>query len=127
MLIPVAVDRFWLRIPSITASLLVIPIAYAGINRSYGPKAAVIAALMLAISAQQIYYGQEVRCYSFLFLALAISFFAILSMMRSVERGERVTTIAWVAYVGGAVIAIYLHGTVRPKWQRRRPGDSLSG
>ena len=104
-------DRVILRVPTIVASLLTIAVAYFGIARHYGERAAGVGAVLLAVSAQQIAYAHQVRGYSFLALALTISFFSLMRIATAGDRGAREPLAAWVGYVGGAIAAIYLHGT----------------
>lgn len=101
----------WLRVPSIIASVLAVPVVFFGVKRIYGTHAALAAALMIGISAQQIEYAEHIRAYSTLFLALAVSFFGLLAIVHSSETGERAAKFAWAAYGAGAVIAVYLHTT----------------
>lgn len=100
-----------LRVPSICASLLTILVVYRGLSRTYGEKPAAIAAVLLAVSAQQIFYAQQVRGYSFFALAITVSFFSLMAIVTGSERGERPGVVAWLGYVGGAVAANYFHGT----------------
>jgi len=100
-----------LRVPSIVASLLTIAVVYHGLSRVYGQKAAAFAALLLAVSAQQIFYAHQVRGYSFFALAIAVSFFSLTHIVTANERGERGRITPWLGYVGGAVAANYFHGT----------------
>jgi uncharacterized membrane protein len=104
-------DRVILRVPTILASLLTIAIAYFGVARHYGERAAGVGAVLLAVSAQQIAYAHQIRGYSFLALALTVSFFSLMRIAAAAERGERDRLIPWIGYVGGAIAAIYLHGT----------------
>lgn len=105
------IDRVILRVPTIVASLLTIAVAYFGMARHYGERAAGVGAVLLAVSAQQIAYAHQVRGYSFLALALTISFFSLMRIVTAADRGERERITSWIGYVGGAIAAIYLHGT----------------
>ena len=99
-----------LRLPSILASLVAMVVFYAGMARSYGARAAAIAALLLATSGQQLYFSHQVRAYIFLYLAVVISFFGLMRVAGPTGDGGRVRT-GWLAYAGGAVVAFYLHTT----------------
>lgn len=96
-----------LRLPSIFASLAAIAVVHAGMRRHYGPGAAVMASLLMAVSAQQMFFAQEVRSYMMLFLAIALSFFGLARIAGAEAPPRR----AWIAYAGGALVAIYLHTT----------------
>ncbi|WP_218018024.1 glycosyltransferase family 39 protein [Sphingomonas azotifigens] len=104
-------DRVTLRVPTILANLLTIAVAYFGVARHYGERAAALGAMLLAVSAQQIFYAHQVRGYSFLALALTVSFFGLMRIVAAEERGTRDQTGAWLSFVGGAIAAIYLHVT----------------
>lgn len=104
-------DRILLRVPTILASMLTIAVAYFALARLYGVRAALLGALLLTVSAQQIAYAHQVRGYSFLTLALSISFFSLMRIAAAGERGEREPVLAWLGYVAGALAAIYLHDT----------------
>jgi hypothetical protein len=95
------------RVPSILASLAGIGIVYWGVRRQYGAHSAAGAALLLALSPQQLFFAHQVRAYIFLFAAIAASYFGILSVVRSNTR----TLAPWGIYVAGAVAGIYLHTT----------------
>ncbi len=100
-----------LRVPAIIASLLTIVVTYRGLSRVYGKQAATVAALLLAVSAQQIFYAQQVRGYSFFALAITFSFFSLVSIVTANDTGNRSRITAWLGYVGGAVAAVYFHST----------------
>ena len=111
MLLAGPMDRVWLRVPSIMASLAVIPVLYWGIARTYDAKAALIASLLLALSAQQITYALQIRGYSLQGLALCVSFVGLLAIVRAHERDALAGFFAWGLYTGGALAAIYSHTT----------------
>ena len=111
MELPVPMGTALLRLPSIIAGVLAIPVVFAGVKINYGPRAAVFAALMVTVSQQQVFYAVDARCYSFLFLFLSVSFFGILSVISSNDQSARSNIFGWIAYGGGAVVAIYLHTT----------------
>ena len=100
-----------LRAPAIVASLLTIVVVYRGLSRVYGVRPAAAAALLLSVSAQQIYYAQQLRGYSLFALAITISFFGLMRIVTADEPDDRHPTSAWISYVGGAIAAIYLHST----------------
>lgn len=95
------------RVPSILASLAGIGIVYWGVRRQYGAQSAAGAALLLALSPQQLFFAHQVRAYIFLFAAIAASYFGILTVLRSRTR----SVVAWSIYVVGAVAGVYLHTT----------------
>ncbi|MGK6325383.1 glycosyltransferase family 39 protein [Sphingomonas sp. DT-51] len=98
-----------LRLPGIVASLAAIVAVYAAVARGFGRRAAVIAALLLALSPQQLYFAHQVRAYIFLYLAVAVSFAGLLHV--ALAATPRARRWGWLAYVAGAVAGIYLHTT----------------
>jgi hypothetical protein len=98
-----------LRVPGIAASLAAIGVIYAAVARAYGRRAAVAAALLLALSPQQLYFSHQVRAYIFLYLAVAVSFAGLVQIVLATT--ARARAIGWVLYVMGAVAGIYLHTT----------------
>ena len=100
-----------LRSLSIVASLGAMIVTYQGISGSNGRRAAVIAVLMMAVSAQHLYFAQQVRGYMLLYLAVTISFFGLMRIARSADSGGAGPTGAWCAYVLGAIAAVYCHTT----------------
>ena len=100
-----------LRSLSIVASLAAMIVTYRGIKGIYGPRAAAIAVSMMALSAQHLYFAQQVRGYMVLYLAVTISFFGLMRIARSAESGAAGSAGAWCAYVAGAIAAVYCHTT----------------
>lgn len=104
-------DRVMLRVPGIFASLLTITVAYVGVARIYGARAGAAAGVLLAVSAQQIFYAHQLRGYSLFALALTVSFFCLMAIVTANERGERQKRLSWLGFIGGSVAATYLHTT----------------
>jgi hypothetical protein len=104
-------DRVVLRIPGILASVALIGAIYLGLRRIYGATPAAMAGMLLAVSAQQVAYAHQVRGYSLFALVIAISFLGLMRIVDANERDEAQPVAAWIAYVAGAVTAIYLHTT----------------
>nr|WP_165388252.1 glycosyltransferase family 39 protein [Sphingomonas populi] len=96
-----------LRLPGILASLAAMAIVHTGIRSHYGHRAAVIATLLMAASAQQFYFAVQARSYMPLFLAISVSFFGAVGLVQPGPAQRR----AWIAFVGGALVGIYLHTT----------------
>ncbi|AYJ86945.1 hypothetical protein D3Y57_14625 [Sphingomonas paeninsulae] len=107
----VGLGAFKLRLFSVVAGLLAIAVTYVGIGQNYSRRAGLIAALMLALSAQQLNFSLMVRGYTFLYLAISISFFGLLNIARSQDDPDRKLWLSWAAYVGGAIAGVYLHTT----------------
>ena len=98
---------FMLRVPAVVASLTTIVVFYNIMAKHYGQTAAITAALLLSLSAQQLFYSHQVRGYTALFLFVSISYMAVLSILRS----ERVEISTWAVFVLSSGAAIYLHTT----------------
>ena len=82
-------------------------VVYLGVARNFGLRSAVVAAVLLAVSAQQLGMAHQVRAYVILFVAIAVSFFGLVAIVRDTTR----RTWAWFAYILGAIAGIYLHTT----------------
>ena len=100
-----------LRLLSVLGGAAAIAMVFAGLRPLYGRRAAIGAVMMMAASAQQFYFAQQVRAYMFLYLAVAVSFIGLLRIAQSAQNNAQPSRRAWAAYVGGAVAAAYLHTT----------------
>lgn len=98
------------RLPSIFASLLAMTAFHAGMARSFGARAAMVATLLLATSGQQLYFSHQVRAFAFLYLTTTVSFFALLRVVASTVDGGT-SRAGWLIYAGGALAGLYLHTT----------------
>jgi hypothetical protein len=98
-----------LRVPGIAASVAAIAVVYAAVARACGRRAAIAAALLLALSPQQLYFSHQVRAYIFLYLAVAVSFAGLLHVL--LASSTRARAAGWIVYAAGAVAGIYLHTT----------------
>jgi mannosyltransferase len=97
-------SEFAIRLPSAIASALAVPLIY-GVGRMlFGRPAALMAALILSLSAYQIRYAQEARAYSLMtFLGLA-SFYFLLRLLRD---GRSLA--ATIGYIAATTFLIYTH------------------
>ena len=98
-----------LRFPSAVAGTLVIFVIYLIGKDLYSEREGLIAAGLTAVLWAPIYYSQEARAYSLLFLFSALSSYFWLGIMRVWQRGERGSVGRMAAYGGTAVITAYLH------------------
>lgn len=71
------------RIPSVIFSLLTIYIIYLIGRKLFTRKTGLLCALLLAINPLHIYYSQEARMYSFSALAVSLSFFLFIKLLKS--------------------------------------------
>ncbi len=79
--------------------------------RIYGRKAGIIAAILTALSTQQLYYTLQVRSYELAFIASSGALISLVSIDRSLRLG-RAWTGSLLGYACGCTIAIYLHTTM---------------
>ncbi|TCP34088.1 glycosyltransferase family 39 protein [Sphingomonas sp. BK235] len=98
-----------LRVPGIVASLAAMAVIYVAVARRFGRRAAIAAALILALSPQQLYFSHQVRAYIVLYLAIAVSFAGLLQV--ACATAPRARAWGWAVYVAGAVAGIYCHTT----------------
>jgi mannosyltransferase len=98
-----------LRLPSAVASILSLFVFWRLGKRLFSDLATVtISSLFFALSAMNIYFGQEARMYAFCVLAVLCSF---LFLIRALD-GNR--TVCWIYYVIAASAAINLSSSVIP-------------
>jgi mannosyltransferase len=94
-----------LRLPSLIAGTLTIPVVYLLGTRTVGRMAGMVAAAVTALSPFMIYYSAEARGYALLMFFVALS---TLAMLQAVDRdGSR----WWVAYALASAAAVYTHYT----------------
>jgi len=94
------------RLPSLAASLLAITVLLATASR-VGPVAALLAALLLTVSASQIRYAQEVREYSLSVLWAAVllySFLVYTSPQEDLDTKQRWRSALYFALFGAPLI-----------------------
>lgn len=94
-----------LRLPSLLAGVLTIPLVYALGLKTVGRQAALLAAALTALSPFMIFYSAEARGYGLLMMLVVAS---TLSMLMAVDTGKRRW---WVAYGAGVALATYTHYT----------------
>lgn len=98
---------FWLRFPSLLASLLMIPLAWACAGRiealRRNPAARIIAVLLVMVSPPLIVAAGQARPYALLALAFGVALWAGLRLLRTWSRR------AWIAYLAGIALTLWLH------------------
>ncbi|MGE5140591.1 MAG: hypothetical protein ACM3JD_14080, partial [Rudaea sp.] len=108
---PAGDTEFAVRFLSLVAGVLLVAVT-ARIARSlFGPRVAVIAALLSALSAFELYYSQETRMYIWVALFSALSFSALTSLMRRIDRGSLSAHAAvdLLIYLLSTIAALYTH------------------
>ena len=94
-----------LRLPSLVAGTLTIPLIYVLGLRTVGRRAAIVAAALTVVSPFMIYYSTEARAYAVMMLLVAGS---TLAMLLAVDTGRRRW---WVVYAACASMAFWTHNT----------------
>lgn len=95
-----------LRFPSALAGIAAIPLLYRLVSRLYGSAPAALAALLLAISPAHVYFSQEARCYTLLFLLCLVSLNLLFDLR---AEGSR---LRWAAFAAcsAAIMATHYMG-----------------
>ena len=98
---------FWLRVPSLLASLAMLPLAWACAGQiellRRNPAARMAAMLLVAVSPPLIAAAGQARPYALLALAFGIALWAGLQLLRT-ESWR-----AWLAYLIGITLTLWLH------------------
>lgn len=94
-----------IRLPSLIAGTLSIPLTYLVGARAVGRTAAIAAAAIVALSPFMVYFSTEARGYALAIALLLASTLALLQAIRSPARGW------WVAYAVCSALAMYSHYT----------------
>ena len=94
-----------LRLPSLIAGAVTIPLVYAARPAPLGRRAALVAAALTALSPFMIYYSGEARAYALMMLLLVAS---TLSMLLALDTGRARW---WVLYAACSCAAFYTHYT----------------
>lgn len=92
-----------LRALSAVGSLLIVGLVFVLGRTLGGPAAGLLAALLVATSPIQIYYGQEARNYATLSVLLLIGFYCLCSMSQSTRR------VYWIGYALSMSASLYMH------------------
>jgi len=91
------------RLPSLIAGTLVIPVLYELGRELYDRRTGLIAAAFAAVSPLLIWYSQEVRMYEF---AALFGLLALLTQMRVIRHG---TMLNWAAYILATAALLWSH------------------
>jgi mannosyltransferase len=98
-----------LRLPSAIAGTLAVLVMFFTGRRLWGDREGLIAAALLAVSYQAVYYSQEARAYSLLLLCSLVSAHFWFGLVRALEAERRPDPGTAAGYFAGAVAAMYLH------------------
>jgi mannosyltransferase len=97
-------SSFALRLPSVLCFAATVPAVWASTRRLFGQRAALVAALLLAVNAFALQYAQEARSYA---LAMMFAAWAAFGLVREVLEPTRWSRALWV---GCSVAAVWSHG-----------------
>ncbi len=102
---------FAMRALSVLGGMASLALLAACAWQAAGRSAGLIAAMLGAVSAQQVFYSTQMRGYIFAELAFALSLLGLLLLFRQ-DRTDRQQQVAAATYALGAAIAIYCHTTM---------------
>jgi uncharacterized membrane protein len=96
-------SEFAVRLPSLIAGTLVIPVLYELGRELYDRRTGLVAATFAAASPVLIWYSQEVRMYEFVAL---FGLLALLTQLRAIRNG---TMLNWAAYILATAALLWSH------------------
>ena len=102
-------NEFWLRLPSVAAGILSIYLIYLLGLKLFSSKEGLLAAALTAISWCPIYYSQEARTYSLMFLFSIVTMLFWIDIVTEEASGKFKPYIIIAAYSLSAIITISLH------------------
>ncbi|WP_458071925.1 glycosyltransferase family 39 protein [Rhodanobacter sp. BL-MT-08] len=109
-----------LRIPSALFGSASIAVVFAIARRVAGRAAAVVAALLMALSPLQVQYGQEARSYTLVTLLITVALWGMVRLAQNPRgaaldfRDAEFDRIGWGAYVIGTIGALDVLGDAAP-------------
>jgi uncharacterized membrane protein len=119
------------RLPSIVAGALVVPMLFALGREAYDRRTGVVAAALGSIAPIMVWYSQEARMYALLMLFGVIALWAQVRILRG---GGRVAwaiyaaasiALVWTQYFGALQVVVQQLAFVFALWSRRRRGQPL--
>jgi mannosyltransferase len=123
--LPFGDDEWTLRLPSALFGILKIGLVAGAGFVAGGPRAAIAAGLVLVLSPSHLRYDQEARMYAMQTFGTCLALWAQLWLLAHPHRavhglawgkqaspaGTFAPRVAWAAWVGGVVLALYSHNT----------------
>ena len=94
-------DEHWLRLPSLVAGVACVPVLYLAVRPLLGTRAALLAALGLAVAPYAVNWSNFSRGFMLANLGLLIALWAVVELHQDGSRRW------WWVYAAGAVTAIY--------------------
>ena len=116
-------SEFLLRLPSALAGTLVIPLTFTMARQLSDRRIGLLAAALVATSALQLRYSQEVRPYAIMTLAAVLAIWGLVHLLprhptppghaaASEVEPHRAWLLPWLAYTGGTAIALQTHNSM---------------
>ena len=99
MMSRISEDEMWLRLPSALLGALTVPVLYEVVRRFATDRAALIAALLLAIHPMHLDHSQEIRGYAFML------FFGLAATLTVLDGGRRPALRQQVMLVATGILA----------------------
>jgi len=96
-------SEFALRFPSLGFSVVVVPLTWQVGAQLVGRRAALLAALLVAISPYLVWYGQDAKMYA---LVSALTLLAITCLWKALATGRWQW---WAGFVAAASLSLYVH------------------
>ena len=95
--------EFAVRLPSLIAGTLVIPVLYELGRELYDRRTGLIAAAFAAVSPVLVWYSQEVRMYEF------VALFGLLALLTQLRVIRNSTMLGWAAYILATAALLWSH------------------
>ncbi|MCX6032298.1 MAG: glycosyltransferase family 39 protein [Chloroflexi bacterium] len=95
--------EFALRLPSVIAGLLAVPVVYALARHLWGEAEGILAALLFAVSPFQVWYSQEARFYAWTTLLSTASTLCILRVVAKESRAA----LLWFCFIVTSALNLY--------------------
>jgi uncharacterized membrane protein len=96
-------SEFAVRLPSLIAGTLIIPVLYELARELYDRRTGLVAAAFATVSPVLVWYSQEVRMYEF---AALFGLLALLTQLRAIRNG---TMLNWAAYIFATSALMWSH------------------
>jgi mannosyltransferase len=113
-------NNVWLRIPSALFGTASIAVVFIIARRVAGRAAAVVAAVLMALSPLQVQYGQEARSYTLVTLLITIALWGLVRLAQNPRgaalnfRHNQFERFGWSAYLIGTIGALDVLGDAAP-------------
>jgi mannosyltransferase len=95
----------WMRLPALLAGVALVPVCALLARRVFGLGAALVAALVVALSPFLVYFGSEARAYAPAALCVAVATLLLLAAL------ERPRAWLWTGYAVAGAAGLWLHYT----------------